>query len=241
MGFRLDIREIAKTTTETVSDLWKLINPHSTVEFFRDFRQKEAASINVIFLWVLVSLIAGALLSDWMPLLAALFAVLLIGMWFGNYMNRLLFLLGLSVFLGYSIYSAYFSPVRYTILTSIKIGYVYWMVSVFVPAIAASVLHSVGERLIGRVIGSEEANAVATYSMTPALMGGIFRLFIETTILHYLVMAYSIYILYVGIENRFGFDRTIHCFIVLMLTSSIAGMLLFQLSVIVLGIPAPYY
>jgi len=244
MGFRLDIPDIADTTNETLGDLRKLINPYTTVGFFQDLKQEEAASITTIILWALLSLAACYFLSnpsDHIYLSAALFVALLIGLWYGNYMNRLLLLLGLFVFFGYFMHLAYFAPVRYSIITSIKLGYVYWMVSVLVPTIMGSVLYLSGEHLVGRAISKDEANAVVIYSMAPALISGIFRLLLEITVLHYLILAYSIYLLYLGIKTRFGFSRAIYCFLVLMLISSIIGMLLLLGSVMFLRIPTPYY
>jgi len=244
MGFRLDIPDILDTTNETLSDLAKLINPYTNVEFFQNLKQKDEASITVIILWAIPSLLACSFITYmvyWKYLLAALFVALLIGLWYGSYLNRLLLLLGLFVFSAYFIHLAYLAPVKYSVITSIKLGYVYWMVSVFVPAIMGSILHSSGEHLVGRAVSKEESSSIAVYSMSPALISGIFRLFIESIVLHYLILAYSIYLLYVGIKTRFGFGRAIHCFLVLMIASSIIGMLLFLLTVMLLGIPTLYY
>jgi len=241
MGFRLDIPDIREAVGRTLKDLTKLMNPYTAEDFFRGLGKREGMSPYVIILWALLSLMSCAFLSNWMLLLIALFVALLIALWYGNYMDRLLLLLGLSVFVGYLLHFVFFSYPVHAVITAIKLGYVYWMSYIFVPVTIAIILRFKGERLVGRVVTNEEATSLTVYFMAPALITGIFRLFLESTIIHYIALAYSIYVLYLGIKIMFGFSRAMYVFLTLMLTAAIAGMLLLVLSTLFLGIPTPYY
>ena len=225
----------------TLRDLTRIINPYTAREFFRGLEKREAMNSSVIVLWALLSLMSCAFLSNWMQLLLALSIALLIALWYGHYMDRLLLLIGLPIFIGYLLHFMFFSYPLHAVTTSIKLGYVYWMSYVFVPVAMSIILRFKEDRLVGRTVSNAEATSLTLYSMSPALITGIFRLFLETTIIHYIALAYSIYILYGGIEVMFGLDRALYVFLVMMLTAVITGMLLLVLSTLYLGIPAPYY
>ena len=241
MGFRLDIPDIHDAMGWALKDLAKLMNPYTAGDFFRGLGKREGMNLYVIFLWALLSLMSCVFISDWMILLPALLVALLIALWYGNYTSRLLLLLGLSVFLGYALHFVFFSYPVHAIITSMKLGYVYWMSYVFVTITTAIVLRLKGDRLVGRVVTNDEATSLTLYFMVPALITGIFRLFLETTIIHYIALAYSIYVFYLGIKIMFGFSRAMYVFLALVLTAAITGMLLLVLSTMFLGIPTPYY
>ena len=241
MGFRLDIPDIHDAVGWTLKDLAKLMNPYTAGDFFRGLEAKEGMNIYVMFLWALLSLMSCVFISNWILLLIALFVAFLIALWYGNYTSRLLLLLGLSIFFGYALHFVFFSYPVHAVITSIKLGYVYWMSYAFVPIATAIILRLRGERLIGRVVTNEEATSLTLYSIAPALLTGIFRLFLESTIIHYIALAYSIYALYLGTKIMLGFERAMYAFLALMLTAAIAGMLLLVLSTMFLGIPTPYY
>ena len=241
MGFRLDIPNIREAVGWTLKDLAKLMNPYTAGDFFRGLGKRQGMNIYVMFLWAMLSLMSCVFISNWMLLLVALSVALLIALWYGSYIDRLLLLLGLSVFLGYTLHFVFFSYPVHAVITSIKLGYVYWMSYVFVPVAILIILRFKGKYLVGRIVTNEEATSLTLYSMSPALITGISRLFLESTIIHYIALAYSIYLLYLGIKIMFGFSRAMYVFLALMLTAAITGMLLLVLSTLFLGIPTPYY
>jgi hypothetical protein len=157
-----------------------------------------------------------------------------------------LLILGLFTFFGYFFRYGFFSDPRYPEI-AFKLSLIIYLIGYYIPTgiipvfIMGYILHKLGSKLVGRGVKKEEAVSIIGYSTIPQLIGGFFGIILETWVLHILLMIYSIYLLYIGIKVRFGFGRSIKCFIFLVTSGFIVSMILFKLGVTILGIPGEYY
>ncbi len=150
-------------------------------------------------------------------------------------------ILGLFIFSGYFLGLGYYSPIKYSFVTSFKIAFLYYIVAVSIPTILGYLLHLFSEKLVNKKVKTDEGITIASYSAGIGLISGIFRTFTETWVLHIILMAYSIYLFYIAIKTRFGFEKAIFNFLFLMTLTFIAAMILLKIIAVILGIQNFYY
>lgn len=150
-------------------------------------------------------------------------------------------ILGLFTFSGFFLGLGYYSPIKYSFVTSFKLAFLYYIVAVSLPIILGYLLHLFSEKLVNKKIKTDEGITIASYSASIGLISGIFRTFTETWVLHIILMAYSIYLFYIAIKTRFGFEKAISNFLFLMTLAFIAAMILLKIIAVVLGIQNFYY
>lgn len=157
-----------------------------------------------------------------------------------------LFLLGLFTFIGYTLRYGFFSEPNYLGI-SLRISFLYYLIGIYVPTGVISIfamsyfLHLAGEKLVKRAIGREEAMNLIGYAAIPSLIGGFFGIFLETQILHILLIGYSIYLLYTAMKIKFGFNFSLRALIFVIASGFIFSMIFFLLGAFLLRIPGQYY
>ncbi len=145
-----------------------------------------------------------------------------------NYILAYLIFIGSFLFAGYYLnfyYKAGFeAEIRCSFITSLESAFLTYITIALIPSVAGSIISLFGKNLAGRDITSDEIISMIGYSTVLILASGIFRAHIITSILHYISIAYGIYLLYVAISVRFGFDRAILCFLFFLIIISIVLM-----------------
>ncbi len=152
-----------------------------------------------------------------------------------------LILTGLPILFGYYAYLAYFQSNPYSIENSLKIAFKYYVIAISIPMVMAYVLYLFDTRLLKAKITQAEALALFSYAISPALLSGIFRIYIETYILHILIIMYSIYLLYASLGIKYGYEKVIMPFIFLLLVVTVTSAALWLGITFALGIPQGYY
>ena len=147
----------------------------------------------------------------------------------------------LPVFFGYYAHMAYFQDNPYSIENSIKIAFRYYAMAIIVPMVMAYVLYLFNTRLLKAKITHAEALTLFAYAISPGLLSGIFRVYMETWILHLLIVMYSVYLLYASLGVRYGYEKVIMPYIFLALIGSITAIALQVALTLALGIPQTYF
>lgn len=150
-------------------------------------------------------------------------------------------ILGLFTLFGYLFGLGYYSSVKYSFTTSFKLAFLYYIVVVSIPLILGYLLHLFSEKLINKKVEANEGVTIASYSASIGLISGIFRIFTETWVLHIILVVYSIYLFYIAIKARFGFEKAISSFLFLLALTFIAAMILLKIGAVILGIQRFYY
>jgi hypothetical protein len=133
----------------------------------------------------------------------------------------------LPIFFGYYAHMAYFQSNPYSTEISLKIAFRYYAIAIAIPIVMAYVLYLFDTRLLKAKITQAEALALFSYAISPALLSGVFRIYIETWILHLLIVMYSIYLLYASLGIRYGYEKVIMPFIFLLLVATLTSAALY--------------
>jgi len=148
-----------------------------------------------------------------------------------GYMLNYLIVSGLFLFVGYSLnlyYKAGFeAEIKCPLIASIESAFITSITLILSTIISGFIISLFGKGLVGRDMEFNEAVSVIGYPMIFILISGIFRAHIMTIILHYMFIAYSMYLLYTAISARFGFERALVHFIFILIVISLVVMILF--------------
>ena len=153
-----------------------------------------------------------------------------------------LVIITIPLFIGYFFYlSAFQNNNLYSQDNSMKVAFRYYVIGVLLPITMAYALYLFDTRLLKRKVTYAEGLTLFTYSLSPGILGGIFRIFNETFVLHILLIMYTIYLIFAGMSARFGEERITLPFLFLILTGMICGITVFVILTTILGIPPGYY
>ena len=148
-----------------------------------------------------------------------------------GYMLNYLIVSGLFLFVGYSLniyYKAGFeAEIKCPLIASIESAFITCITLILSTLISGFIISLFGKGLVGRDMEPDEAVSIIGYPMIFILISGIFRAHIMTIILHYMFIAYSMYLLYTAISARFGFERALVHFIFILIIISLVVMILF--------------
>ncbi len=157
-----------------------------------------------------------------------------------SYMFRYLIFMGLFLFAGYSLnlyYKTGFeAEIRCSLIASLESAFVTYIVLVFSSVIAGYIISAFGKSLVGRDIDANETVSVIGYPLAIILFSGIFRAHLMTIVLYYILIVYGVYLLYAAIRARFGFERSLICFMFFLIVISLVIMILFQVCITLLGV-----
>ena len=151
-----------------------------------------------------------------------------------GYMSNYLIVSGLFLFVGYSLnlyYKAGFAEIKCPLIASIESAFITCITLILSTIISGFIISLFGKGLVGRDMEPDEAVSVIGYPMIFILISGIFRAHIMTIILHYMFIAYSMYLLYTAISARFGFERALVHFIFILIIISLVVMILFWMGI----------
>jgi hypothetical protein len=147
----------------------------------------------------------------------------------------------LPLFTGYFSYLYFFQSNPYSQDNSLKVAFRYYVICILLPITMAYALYLFDTRLLKRKVTYAEALTLFTYALSPAILGGGFRIIEQTFVLHILLIMYSIYLVYAGMSARFGEEHITLPFLFLILSGIIWGIIAFVIFTTVLGIPSGYY
>lgn len=159
-----------------------------------------------------------------------------------------LLIFGLFTFFGYFLRHLLFVDKVHPLL-AFSIALPYYLVGI-VPSGVFSIfamsylLYLFGEKIVKRTVSREEALTVIGYSSIPELVGGFFMIINETNVLYFLLVMYSVLLLYIGIKSRFGFRFSTICFAFVLTSGFIFSMIVSRIIITVfvaLKIPSAYY
>ncbi len=161
-----------------------------------------------------------------------------------RYMIKYILVSGIFLFLGYfldyafgmSVFFGYLAGFTHPFYTSIRKALTWYLVAVSIPIVMGLSLNLFGEKLVKRKVGLDESIAIVAYSTVLGLVSGIFKSLLETWIIHILLIAYCLYLLYTAIRIRFGFEKAVSCFIFLVVVACIAVMIVFKFVAFILGL-----
>ncbi len=149
---------------------------------------------------------------------------------------------GVPLFIGYFMnlyYKAGFdSESTCQINSAIESAFVTYLVLVFLPIAAGAIISLFGKGLTGREVEPEEIISIIAYPLSVVLLTGLFRAHILTIVLHYLGIGYGLYLLYVAINARFGFDKSLIIFIFFLVVSSFLLMVMFWIGLSIINLIA---
>jgi len=143
--------------------------------------------------------------------------------------------------LGYFFYLYYFQLNPYSLENSAKVALRYYALGVLLPMSMAYALYLFDKRLLKRKVTYAEALTMFVYALSPGILGGIFRIFNETFVLHILLIMYTIYLIFAGMSARYGEERITLPFLFLILVGMICGITVFVVLTTIMGIPPGYY
>jgi hypothetical protein len=147
----------------------------------------------------------------------------------------------IPLFLGYFLYLSTFQSSPYSQDDSMKVAFRYYVIAVLLPITMAYALYLFDTRLLKRKVTYAEGLALFTYALSPAILGGLFRIIGETFVLHILLIMYSIYLVYAGMSARFGEERITMAYLFLILSGMICGITIFVVLTAILGISPGKY
>jgi len=152
-----------------------------------------------------------------------------------GYMLKYLMFTGLFLFAGYLLniyYKAGFeAEIKCPLIASLESAFITYITLVLSPFIVGFFISLFGRSLVGRDIETNEAVSIIVYPMVIGLASGIFRAHIITIVLHYICIAYTVYLLYTAISARFGFERAVVYFVFFLIIISLTMMILFWVSI----------
>lgn len=150
------------------------------------------------------------------------------------------YMLAYLMFMGLFLFTGYFLNIHYKLgfgeepvcsfAVSIESAFLSYITLVLLPILAGFLISFFGKSLTGKDTKADEIISIIGYSMLFILFSGLFRMHIVTIILHYIAIAYGIYLLYVAINARFGFDRAAICFVFFLIVIALMFMILFSIN-----------
>lgn len=159
-----------------------------------------------------------------------------------GFLRLYLILIASPLFLGYYLYYANFQLITWSTETSFKVALRYYLLGVLTPMVMGYLLYLFDQRLLKQKIPHDEALTLMCYALTPAILSGVFRVSANTWILHLILMMYSVYLLYCGLETRYGEEKNVLLpFLFLMFSGIVFFLITLMILTTVLGIPPEYY
>jgi len=229
----IDIRKLNSGIKLSLIELINIIDPRRTENFFENMRLQEPAIIPLV-LWGLLSTFVCMLLPlfiyDYLLLNIILILLFLFTIWLGNYITDFLLSSGYFTYLGYFISCVYGKVDN---VTATKVGFLYFFTGIFFAVCMAYMVI----KFSNREIELGESFSFVAYSVIPALLGGIFAASSLTYVLCFLFVAYSVYIFYIAIKVRVGFERAGIVMITTILSSGAITIIAFRLLALLLGVP----
>ena len=119
---------------------------------------------------------------------------------------------GVFLFIGYftNLYykSGFEASTRCSMEASLESALISVVTLIITPLVASLILSIFGKSLTGRNLETEEIMALFGYPLCIVMLSGIFRAHVLTLIVHYIGMGYGLYLLYVAVGARMGFDKS---------------------------------
>ena len=150
-------------------------------------------------------------------------------LWF---LRLYLIVIAVPLFVGYYLHFAYFQQDPYSVVNSLKLSARNYVIAVFLPMAIAYLLYLFDMRLVKKKVTYADALTMIAYACSPGILSGIFRIsvsqFIDTWVLHILLLMYSIYLIYAVLAARFGYDTAIKPFLFLILFGLLIAIIIYQ-------------